>query len=69
MALNIPLSIRFTPYYAKSVGWSSNLGQICGVLGFTMFYPSPKDFVVAVSRWQAKNALDADGDLIPSGFI
>jgi hypothetical protein len=65
MALNIPLSIRFTPYYAKSVGWSSNLGQICGVLGFTMFYPSPKDFVVAVSRWQAKNALDADGMLGP----
>jgi hypothetical protein len=65
MALNIPLAIRFTPYYAKSAGWSSNLGQICGLLGFTMFYPDPKDFVVSVSRWQAKNVLDADGMLGP----
>lgn len=66
MAVNIPLAIRFTPYYAKSAGWTSNLGQICGLLGFTITYPTnPKDFVLAVSRWQAKNALDADGMLGP----
>lgn len=65
MALNIALAIRFTPYYARSVGWKIELAKICSFLGFYNSYPDPKGFVTAVAKWQAKNHLDPDGMIGP----
>jgi hypothetical protein len=65
MALNVPLAVRMTPNYAKSAGWGNQLGEICGLLGFSPSYPDAKNFVTAVYRWQQTHQLDADGMLGP----
>jgi hypothetical protein len=60
------LAIRFTPYYAKSLGWGSDIAKICGILGFKNHYPDIGQFVTAVADWQQKNPpLHADGMLGP----
>lgn len=63
MALNIPLAIRLTPYYAETVGWRTELPKVCALLGYPHHYPDARGFVVALSRWQARYQLDADGML------
>src|ERR1051326_8076619 len=65
MSLNVTLAIRFTPYYAKTVGWKNELPKLCSFLGFQNSYPDAKGFVTAVAKWQAKYHLDPDGILGP----
>jgi hypothetical protein len=31
MALNVPLAIRMTPYFAKSAGWKDQVDDVCGL--------------------------------------
>jgi hypothetical protein len=65
MALNVPLAIRMTPYFAKSAGWKDQVDNVCGLLGFSGSYPDAQNFVTAVQRWQLTHQLDPDGMLGP----
>ena len=63
---NVAIAVRYTPYYAQSAGWAPDITKVCRVLGFTTRYPTPREFVTAVSEWQRKHPpLWTDGMLGP----
>jgi len=63
---NVAIAIRYTPYYAQSTGWAPDITKVCRALGFATRYPTPREFVAAVSEWQRKHPpLWIDGMLGP----
>lgn len=63
---NVAIAIRYTPYFARKAGWTAHLDKVCIVLGFHNHYPTAKQFVIAVQKWQGRHRrLRADGILGP----
>ncbi len=64
MAFDVFKAIRFTEYYARETRWPAQMHKVFGVLGFVGRYPTAKEFVTAVHRWQLSHPpLGADGVL------
>ncbi len=65
MGFDVRRAVRFTPFYARQVGWQDHTHELFGYLGF-MRLPDPKQFVRAVRDWQhAHPPLSPDGMLGP----